>query len=113
MGPGDSSELPIRIGVGATPEDKTSAPSIQSGTEQVDSRRNPRASPERGGNEGGGPGGLLLHPILSPPKKDGGQRPVINLKALNGFVQTHHFKMKGIHTMKELAGREIGLQKLT
>ena len=36
------------------------------------------------------------------PKKDGGQRPVINLKALNGFVQNHHFKMEGIHTLKEL-----------
>ena len=29
-------------------------------------------------------------------KKDGGQRPIINLKKLNSFVQTEHFKMKGI-----------------
>ena len=36
------------------------------------------------------------------PKKDGGQRPVINLKALNGFVQPQHFKMEGIHTLKDL-----------
>ena len=36
------------------------------------------------------------------PKKDGGQRPVINLKALNRFVQKHHFKMEGIHNLKDL-----------
>ena len=36
------------------------------------------------------------------PKKDGGQRPVINLKALNRFITTPHFKMEGIHTLKTL-----------
>ena len=34
-------------------------------------------------------------------KKDGGQRPIINLKKLNSFVQTEHFKMKGIHMLKD------------
>ena len=36
------------------------------------------------------------------PKKDGKVRPVINLKKLNQFVATHHFKMEGIHTVKDL-----------
>ena len=36
------------------------------------------------------------------PKKDGGQRPVINLKTLNSFVQPQHFKMEGIHTLRDL-----------
>ena len=36
------------------------------------------------------------------PKKDGGQRPVINLKGLNHFVQYEHFKMEGIQTVKDL-----------
>jgi len=36
------------------------------------------------------------------PKKDGGQRPIINLKALNQFVQKQHFKMEGIHNLKHL-----------
>ena len=40
------------------------------------------------------------------PKKDGGQRPVINLKALNNFVNKEHFKMGGIHTLKDLLKRE-------
>ena len=36
------------------------------------------------------------------PKKDGGQRPVINLKKLNSFTRTEHFKMEGIHILKDL-----------
>ena len=40
--------------------------------------------------------------IFLVPKKDGGQRPVINLKALNSFVHPEHFKMEGIHTLKDL-----------
>ena len=35
------------------------------------------------------------------PKTDGGQRPIINLKALNMFVCPEHFKMEGIHTLKD------------
>ena len=40
--------------------------------------------------------------LLLVQKKDGGLRPVINLKALNQHVRTQHFKMEGIHTLKEL-----------
>ena len=36
------------------------------------------------------------------PKKDGDQRPVINLKHLNKFVKSEHFKMEGLHTVKAL-----------
>ena len=36
------------------------------------------------------------------PKKDGKQRPVINLKRLNQSVKTEHFKMEGIHMLKDL-----------
>ena len=42
-----------------------------------------------------------LHFSAVVPKKDGGQRPVINLKALNGFVRPEHFKMEGIPTLKD------------
>ena len=40
--------------------------------------------------------------IFLVPKKSGGQRPVINLKALNQFVYPEHFKMEGIHTLRDL-----------
>ena len=36
------------------------------------------------------------------PQKDGGQRPVINLKPLNQFLQAEHFKMEGIYTLRDI-----------
>ena len=35
-------------------------------------------------------------------KKDGGQRPVINLKGLNQFLKAEHFKMEGLHLLPDL-----------
>ena len=46
------------------------------------------------------------------PKKDRGQRPVINLKALNNFVNKQHFKMEGIHTLKDLLRKGDWLAKI-
>ena len=46
--------------------------------------------------------GVFHSTLFLVPKKDGGQRPVINLKPLNCFVQTHHFKMEGMHDLKNL-----------
>ena len=40
--------------------------------------------------------------IFLVPKKDGGHRPVINLKALNKFIVEEHFKMEGFHMVKDL-----------
>ena len=36
------------------------------------------------------------------PKRDSRQRPVINLKQLNQSVKTEHFKMEGIHVLRDL-----------
>ena len=35
-------------------------------------------------------------------KKDGGQRPVIDVKELNTFIPYKHFKMEGLHLLKEI-----------
>lgn len=35
-------------------------------------------------------------------KKDGGHKPVINLKVLNIFIHTKHLKMEGIHPLRVL-----------
>ena len=36
------------------------------------------------------------------PKRDGSSRPVINLKDLNAFLCYDHFKMEGIHLLRDL-----------
>jgi len=40
-----------------------------------------------------------LSQIFLVEKKNGGQRSVINLKSLNQFVKTEHFKMEGLHLL--------------
>ena len=40
--------------------------------------------------------------LLLVSKKDGGKRPVINLKDLNTFIPYKHFKMEGLHLLKEI-----------
>ena len=40
--------------------------------------------------------------IFLVQKKGGGQRPVINLKDLNNFLRYEHFKMEGVHLLKDL-----------
>ena len=40
--------------------------------------------------------------LFAVPKKDGGIRPVVNLKALNSHVQQVPFKMEGIHILKDI-----------
>jgi len=39
--------------------------------------------------------------IFLVEKKEGGQRPVINLKCLKSFVKTKHFKMEGLHILPQ------------
>ena len=46
------------------------------------------------------------------PKKGGGQRPVINLKYLNHFVKSEHFKMEGLHTVKTLLRKNDWMAKI-
>ena len=44
----------------------------------------------------------FLSNIFTVPKKDGGNRPVINLKRLNSFLHCPHFKMEGLFLVREL-----------
>ena len=57
------------------------------------------------------PEGGFFSTLFLVPKKDGGQRPVINLKNLNSFINAPHFKMEGIHALKNLLKRGDWLVK--
>lgn len=46
------------------------------------------------------------------PKKDGGMRPIFNLKTLNPFVVYNHFKMEGFQVVKNLIQRRDWLCKV-
>lgn len=45
---------------------------------------------------------VLLSNIFLVKKKSAGFRPVINVKNLNKFVKFQHFKMEGIHFLRDL-----------
>ena len=40
--------------------------------------------------------------VFVVPKKDGGWRPIINLKRLNSFLEIPHFKMESIKSLKDV-----------
>ena len=44
--------------------------------------------------------------IFLRPKKDGGMRPVFNMKALNQFIQYKHFKMENLAMLKTLLQKQ-------
>ena len=49
--------------------------------------------------------GEFVSQIFLVPKKDGSQRPVVNLKPLNHFTVKQHFKMEGVHVLRDLLRR--------
>ena len=44
----------------------------------------------------------FLSSIFAVSKKDGGDRPVINLKKLNSLIHCPHLKMEGLFLVREL-----------
>ena len=56
--------------------------------------------------------GQFLSNLFLVEKKDGGNRPVINLKNLNKFTPYKHFKMEGLHCLKFLLEQDNLLRKM-
>ena len=46
------------------------------------------------------------------PKKDGGWRPVIDLKSLNTYLRIPHFKMEGIQSLRDILSQGDFMAKL-
>ena len=45
--------------------------------------------------------GGFYSPLFVVPKKDGGWRPIINLKRLNAYLKVSHFKMESIMSLRD------------
>ena len=54
----------------------------------------------------------FISSIFIVPKKDGRNHPVINLKPLNQFLIYEHFKMEGIHMLRDLLKQNDYLVKI-
>ena len=54
----------------------------------------------------------FISQIFLVEKKDGGFRPIINLKRLNHHVRTEHFKMESLHLLPSLIQQEDWTVKL-
>lgn len=50
--------------------------------------------------------------MFTVPKKDGGYRPIINLKPLNRFLLYQHFKMEGLFMVQDLIERNCYMCKI-
>ena len=117
MGPKHNSGLPDRLLLDSTSTCNTSLSTILCIAELFDFRGGNKITTE-GCNRGSSTGRAnrvlfkLYWNLFLIPKKDGGQRPVINLKVLNNFVSKKHFKMEGIKTLKDLLKRGDWLAKI-
>ena len=49
--------------------------------------------------------GEFISNLFLVEKKDGGKRPVINLKHLSQFISYQHFKMEGLHCLQNIQGK--------
>ena len=54
----------------------------------------------------------FISQVFLVPKKDGSHRPIIDLRELNRFIFWEHFKMEGIHLVKDLLQENDWLVKL-
>ena len=114
VGPKYNNGLRDRIYLSTLPIQKTPPKSVESEPTRAGISRDLRDDLKRGNNRVSDPTRewVLLHSFSCTKKKDGGQRPVINLKNLNSFIHAPHFKMEGIHTLKSLLKKDDWLVKI-
>ncbi len=94
--------LPNRVHKRPLPEDETAPTTVWGGAHGANEGGADRATAKGGGRtDRTSQGRFLLNPVTSAEKKRQ-TTPRINLKALNQYVQTYHFKIEGLQTLKDL-----------
>ena len=58
------------------------------------------------------PGPGFYSNVFVVPKRDGGWRPIINLRKLNSYIHTPHFKMENIFSLRDILKKGDWLAKL-
>ena len=54
----------------------------------------------------------LTSPLFVVPKSGGGWRPIIDLRQLNQYIDSPHFKMEGLHMLPSLLQQETYMAKI-
>ena len=54
----------------------------------------------------------LTSPLFVVPKSGGGWRPIIDLRQLNQYIDSPHFKMEGLHMLPSLLQQEAYMAKI-
>ena len=82
------------------------------GAAELDFSRNTNVNSKGSGELTGTSPSRLRLPVVSGPQKRWGFQPVVNLKALNKFIQKEHFKMEGFHMVRDLVRHGDWLAKI-
>ena len=113
VGPEYNNRVQDRIHLRAPSTPKTLPKPIKSEPARAGIPRDHRDDLKRGGDRATDPiRGRIFSTLFLVPKKDGGQRQVINLKSLNSFIHAPHFKMEAIHKLKSLLKKGDWLVKI-
>ena len=103
------SSLPERGSNGATPSlragnqhDRRNVKTTSEGSSDCSNPPPPPPPPQKG----------FISRMFLVPKKDGSYRPIIDLRQLNKFIRWEHFKMEGIHLVKDLLRQGDWMVKL-
>ena len=116
VGPTYSTGIPYSFQGRTSPNAPSSTLPIFGGSDESFTRGSDFVGEERSGGDSGslrfGDCEWFYSTLFLVPKSEGRMRPVINLKSLNFWVRPQHFKMEGIHTLREIVAQDDWLAKL-
>lgn len=114
VGPACNPGIPHRVATLPSSEGPASLPPILSGRDGVSGVRYKSDAEKQAISQVGAHSEWqgFLSSIFLVPKKDGRHRPIINLKKFNKFIPHTHFKMEGIHMLKDLLRQGDFLAKI-